>query len=247
MAAAQMTLVHTHGQPGDGGAAAIEQALALDPSLGEAHALRARALYREGRRDEAFVELTLALELDPDSFDVNARAGTIYYLDRQFAEAVRYYERASTLSEADFNAPAGMLSACAAIGDDDGGRRAARMALQRADEAVALDPNNAPALTVGVQASAALGQSKRARELIDQALLLDPDNFRIRYNFACVLSLYFNDADGALELLGRVFTEDPGGDYVRSARSDPDLDPIRRDSRFEGMLAAAEARLGMGR
>ena len=76
MGAAQMSLFHSFGRKNDAGAAAIAQAVALDPNLGEARALRARELHRAGRREEALAELEIALRLDPDSYDVNYRAGT---------------------------------------------------------------------------------------------------------------------------------------------------------------------------
>jgi len=133
MASAQATLKYRFGREGDGGAAATERALALDPDLAEGHARRARELHRAGRRDEAFAELELALRLDPDSYDVNLRAANIYYVDRRFAEAVPYFRKAATLRE-DLIDPASMLqSACAASGDTAGARRAAEMALERAE------------------------------------------------------------------------------------------------------------------
>jgi adenylate cyclase len=74
-------------------------------------------------------------------------------------------------------------------------------------------------------------------------LLLDPDNQLMRYNFACALSRDLGDADGALELLGVALANDPVSDSLRIARNDPDFDPIRGDSRFQAMMAEAEAKL----
>jgi adenylate cyclase len=90
---------------------------------------------------------------------------------------------------------------------------------------------------------ATLGQRERAREWIDRALLVDPDNLQMRYNFACTLCAHLQDPDGAIELLTSVLTKDPGGVNLEQARTDPDFDPIRQDPRFQALMAETEARL----
>ena len=44
-------------------------------------------------------------------------------------------------------------------------------------------------------------------------------------------------------LLGSALASDYGREALRGARTDPDLDPIRDDPRFQAMMAEAEARL----
>jgi len=43
-------------------------------------------------------------------------------------------------------------------------------------------------------------------------------------------------------MLGPVLAQDPGA-IVKNTKTDPDLDALRDDPRFQAMLAAAEARL----
>jgi adenylate cyclase len=136
-----------------------------------------------------------------------------------------------------------LVSALAALGDRAATRDAARTALERAEAAIGRDRSNGEAMAHGVMALAALGQRERAREWIERALLLEPDHAGMRYNFACALSLYLEDADGALDLLAPVFAGPRAGQYLRGASADPDLDPIRGDPRFQAMLAETESRL----
>jgi adenylate cyclase len=243
MAASQQVLVLSLGGSGDDGTAAAERALALEPDLAEPHAHRARQLHSAGKRDEAFAELELALQLDPDSYDVNNRAGAMYYRERRFAEAARFYGKAAAVNETDFGSAAMMVSALATLGDTEGSRRGANLTLERVERVLAQDGSNGRATAFGVLALAILGQRERAREWIDRALLLDPDNMNMRYNFACTLCVYLKDAEDALELLGPALATDPGGEMLRAARTDPDLDPIREDPRFQALMAEAEARL----
>ena len=58
-------------QGGDGGLAAVERALALNPELPEGHAVKARILIEESRYDEASPEIDIALRLNPESYEVN--------------------------------------------------------------------------------------------------------------------------------------------------------------------------------
>jgi adenylate cyclase len=87
-----------------------------------------------------------------------------------------------------------------------------------------------------------LGQHERAKEWMERALLVDPDNLSMRYNFVCALAKHLHDEDAALEMLRPAF-EQMGTGLIHHAKVDPDLDSIRDDPRFREMVAAAERRL----
>jgi adenylate cyclase len=229
------------GKGGDDGLAAAERALALDSTLAEPHALKANILASHGSDDEAFVELAQALALDSESDVVNATAGLMYLRAGRLEDALRHFNKAIALSEADFGSP-GMLMTChMALDDEDGARRAAELTLVRCEAVLAQDQSNGAAMGFKACALAVLSQAERAREWMDRALLVDPDNPLTRYNFACALSR-LKDVDGAIEMLTPVFPVMAPG-LLQAAQTDPDLDPLRGDSRFEALLAAAEARV----
>ena len=162
------------------------------------------------------------------------------------AEAVPYFEKATALIETDTGAPMMLISCYTALGDAENARRIAGVALERAEKAVARDRSNGNALGAGVAALAALGESDRAKDWMRRALLIDPDNLLMRYNFACALARSLGDPDAALGMLGPVLERDTGR-VVTSAPTDPDLAGLRGDPRFQAMLAAAEARLAAAR
>ena len=43
-------------------------------------------------------------------------------------------------------------------------------------------------MSFGAGGLAALGETDRAREWMERAMLIDPDNLNMRYNFACMLA-----------------------------------------------------------
>jgi len=229
------------GGEGDGGRAALERALALDPELAEAHSLKARHLSDEGR-PEAAAEIAIALRLDPKSFEVNEHAALISYRERRLEDAIRYYETATALEEIGFGAPSMLISCYSALGDGDNARRASQTALARIERVVSQDRSNGHAMAFGASALAVLGEAERAKEWMARALLIDPANRLMRYNFACALTAHLSDAHAALEMLEPVMAQGPSA-LVIAAMTDPDLDALRDDPRFQAMLAAAEARL----
>jgi adenylate cyclase len=243
MAGAQGGLRLFLGREGDGGFAAAERALALDPNLAEAHAAKARVLTVEARYDDAQREVETALHLDPESYEVNLAAAAWHYAKRHSAEAIALYEKAADSVETDVYAVGMAVSCYKVLGDAEGARRAARRALARAEKLVALEPDNGSAMSFLVGALVTLGEVERAKEWMGRATLLDPDNMNMQYNFACALVADLHEYGAALDLLEPMLAK-VRMDSVNWMKIDPDLDPIRDHPRFKAMLAAAEARLG---
>jgi adenylate cyclase len=242
MAIGQMILRFVHGRRGDDGLVPAERALALDPNLAEAHAVKARILSQHGRHDEAAAEIDVAVRLDPESYEVNRSAAYLRFRQQRLDEAIRYYEKSMTLMETDLNSGSMLLTCYTAVGNSQAALRVAQITLSRTERTLAQDPNNGAAMAYGANALAALGEAERAKDWISRALLIDPDNMNARYNFACVLTTHLKEPDAALELLGPVFETLAIG-FLNHAKADPDLDPLRNDPRFKAMVAAAEKRL----
>ena len=242
MAIGQLNLRFALARRGDDGLVAAERALALDPKLAEAHAVKARILADNGRHDEAFEEINIALGQDTESYEVNRSAAYLSYRRHLLEDAIRYWEKATTLMETDINSPAMLLSCYRAVGNSQGRQRAARVALARSDIVLAQDPNNGTVTGYSAYALAALGEVERAKERMNRALLIDPDNLNMRYNFACVLLIHLNDIDAALDLLGPVLEKVAIGG-LNHAKVDPDFVVLHDNPRFKAMIAAAEARV----
>ena len=229
------------GDAGEGMTAA-ERALAVDPGLAEARAVKAQILLLNGDAEAAAAEVAIALELDPESYEVNRSAGRLNYQLKRYEAAVRYFEKAADAMEADLNSASILMSCYTVLGDVPGMRRSAQQALKRAETILVHDPNNSMVAGYSAYALAALGEGERAQARMERALLIDPANWNMRYNFACALMVYLKDKEASLGMLGPVF-ETITDNFLPYVKADPDLDLLRDDPRYQAMLAAAEARL----
>ena len=240
---AQMILRQTLGKKGDDGLLAAERALELDHTLPEAHAVKARILADLGRHDEASAEIDMALAQDAESYEVIRSAAYLSYRRQRLEDAIRYWEKATNLMETDINSPAMLMSCYVAVGDSEAARRSARIALSRAEKAVAQDPSNGAVMAYSAYALATLGDAERAKDRMNRALLIDPDDWSMRYNFACVLLIHLDEPDVALDVLEPVLENVGAGYYLNHIKVDPDFIRLRDNPRFKAMIAAAAARV----
>ncbi len=244
MALAQAELKFWHGQPVDALPAA-ERALAINPDLPEPHCVKARIVEEQGREAEATDLIETALRLGPDSWEVNREAARLIFRQGRIRDAIPFFEKAVGLMSTDFHNSAMLITSYTAIGDKKSLDRAARTTLERTQLATEKDPTNGAALAMGAVALAILGDEKRAKDLIERALVLDPDNLSVRYNLACVLAAHLHDDDAALDVLQLFFEQVHTATQIKHLEADPDFASVRDRPRFRKMLAAAKGRLGI--
>ena len=243
MALAQAQLRLFHGKDVDA-LPAVERALATNPDIAEAHCVKAQLLQEEGKQAEANQEIQVALRLDPESWEVNREAARLCFRQGRIGDAIPHFEKAATLMPSDWHSPMMVMTCYQSVRDEGSMLKAARTSIERAETALAKDPSNTQLLAAGANALALLGEDGRAREWIDRALLLDPDNNSTRYNLACALVVRLNDSERAMEVLGPFF-ERTNPDMMKHVEADPDMDQIRDDPRFKAMMSGAIQRLGI--
>ena len=239
MVAAQAEM-HQRGASADDGREAAERAVALDPNLAEAHAARANVFARSGDMNAALKASQAALKLDADCFDAHVQAGYACIGLRQFENAVAHFEKAIAI-DPDSYYPAGMvIQAYEALGDAENLKAAARRLLARVEAIVAVEPDHGAALGMGVRALASLGEIERAQEWTDRAVMLDPDNARLRYNLACAMATV-GAGDAAADLLDPIIMTMSDG-LLQWMDKDNDFDLIRNEPRFVNMMERGRAR-----
>jgi adenylate cyclase len=195
-----------------------------------------------GDTDAAAAETAIARKLDPESYEANRTAGRLNYQLHRYEEAIRLFEKAVSLMEADLNSAMMLISCHNALGNAAGRRQAAEFAFKRAEAILARDQNNSGVLAYSAYALAAADEGDRAKARMNRALLIDPDNWNMRYNFACALSVYLKDKDAALAMLESIYATITDA-FFPYAKADPDFEFLHDDPRYQAMVAAAEARL----
>jgi adenylate cyclase len=242
LAQANQRYAYTGNEQVDDGLDAANRALALDASIAEAHLPRAWHFAMRGMNEEATAEVETALRLNPDSWEANKEAARIYYRQGKLEAATRHLERATELAETDYHSR-GMLSALyLARGNEERARECAAKMIEHVEGALARDPDNGAALAYGALSFAAVGNADRAREWIDRALMLDPENMYMRYNLAWPILAFFHDKEEALRLLEPALAKG-GKTLVTLADADRNLDLLRDDPRFQRMLEDARKRV----
>jgi adenylate cyclase len=240
MAVAQGARAVFSPEAGDAGLAAAERALSLEPGLAEAHAAKGRVLVYQDRTNEAQAEIETALRLDSTSADVNVAAATWAMTTQNYERALGYYLAAIKADEADFGSAIMAIQCHETLGDRAGAQAVAREALARVEKVIAAEPDNGSVLADGVKALVTLGHVDRARAWAEHALLLDPEDARLRYNLACSM-VEVGETDYGLDLLEWCLAKG-GPAILRWTGIDTDLDPVRENPRFMAMIAAREAR-----
>lgn len=243
MAIAQSSLHYGFGARIDDGFAAANAALSIDPRATEAYCALSHRLQEQGKLAEAVREIEKALSIDPASWEVNKEAGRLALAERRVADAARYYECATQAMDSDFHAWSMLATCYQALGDEAGVQRCAEKMVGEAERALTHDPGNGAALGILAGGLAISGQTERAREWIDRAMLLDPDNINMRYNFACVLGCHMNDTEAAIRQLSVALSQSKT--HLNSALSDPDFDCLRGHPKFSKLLELSAKKFGI--
>jgi adenylate cyclase len=245
LAIVQCILHFTFNSGDQDGMEAADRALKIDPTVVEAYAVRARHLYEQGNFSGADDELAQAFRIDPESWEANREAARIYYFERRFAEAASHYEKAVSIVETDFHSWAMLSSTYGALNKESDARRAAEMAVEQAKRALSHDPTNGNALGMVGYGLAVMNERQRFKEWVERAVLINPDNMFMRYNFACITAMKLHDVDGALDLLEPIVSQFQSASIYNATLADPDLDSVRQHPRFVEMMTEAARKLGI--
>ncbi len=242
MALAQVSLWFYFGITDEDPETSADRALAIDPTIAEAYAVKARIFSEHGEAEAANEAIARAMSFGPASWEVNREAARIAIAQRRFDEAAQLYEAAVASMETDYHSWAMAVTCYQALGNREAVQHGARMMVSQSARALAEDPSNGAALGINAGGHAILGNRQEAMDTIERAILIDPDNMNMRYNFACVLVGYLLEVDSAVDLLEPALAQATQS-LLNTATVDPDLDPLRNSTRFQQILAAAQKRL----
>jgi len=213
---------------------ASARALDLDPSSAEAHVAAGQGLSMEQRYSEAASEFERAIELDPTLFDARYYYGRACFKSGELEKSLRLFQQAQSLRPEDFESVYLISVVLTQLGRPNQARDAQKDALERATKYMDLNPDEARPYVLAAGALARLGQRERAKECIDRAQCLAPDDDAILYNAGCALAI-LGEQDRALDSLEKAIEAGlAGGDWVPQ---DPDWESLRDQPRFKELVS----------
>ncbi len=217
-----------------------EMALALDPTLNEAHASRGLALSLIKRYEEAEREFELAIARGSDHYEARYYYGRSFYAQGKFAETAVQWERAAEMKPDDYQTVILLNQVYTSLNRPEEAMRAGIRGVDRAERAFAKDPSNPRPAYFIATTLAKIGETARAMEWAAKALELAPDDYLTRYNIACFYSV-LGDADRAFALIDELLPLS-NADMKEWMLSDSDFAPLHADPRWKAV--EDQARIG---
>lgn len=213
---------------------ASRRALELDDELAQAHASYGLALSLDARYEEAEKEFLGAIELAPKLYEAYYFYARSCRPQGKLEQAAELFEKAGEVRPEDYQAPILAADSYRGLERHDDVVRCFRKGLAAAEKHLERHPEEARAWYLGAHALYELGNREKALQWNQRAMELGPRDTATLYNSACLFSLMgefdkcFECFDGALQygFSNRAWLE-----------SDPDLEPIRSDPRYAGLLA----------
>ena len=202
---------------------ALRRAIELSPSLALAHQYLALSLEKQGRLDEALLEILKARELDPLSSIIARQEALPYYLKRDYVQAMKFLRQANELGSA--------LNTTFEIGIyiksgsfDEALAELERAKQERKDDSILIYDTG--------MVYAAQGRRADALKIIKELEEMSGPNLDQALYIAKVYAT-LNDKQMAFSWLDRGLTAGAIGSFYKD---EPVWDPIRNDPRFVDLL-----------
>ncbi len=236
IASCDAKLIGTFGEiiPAEEILAVTAKALALDPDLGEAHAAHGEALAAIDRGGEAKIAFERALQLDPNSFEANYSYGRFCFRTSELERAALLFKRALELQPDEPQAPILLSLTLNALGRKEEAIEYSRLGIKRAEEALRQHPESSRPAQLGACMLAELGETERAKEWMNRALEIDPDDRLALYNAGCMWS-QIGEPDRAMDYLER-WSKVAAPETREWIKLDPEIHPLRGEPRYKKLI-----------
>jgi serine/threonine-protein kinase len=208
----------------------FKRAIALNPNYATAHQWFGECYQAQGRFAESLAQLQQAQELDPLSLIINSVLGSNLCTAGHLDEAVEQLRKTLEI-DANFGPAQFMLGQ---VFEAKGDLKAAKTAYEKA-AAIGLTPMRQAMVA---RMDVMTGEREKARKILD-ALANSPEPGEAQPYPLALIHLAFGEKEEALRLLEKAYEErniQLAGN-TGSLKTDPRLDPLRADPRFEKLVA----------
>jgi len=204
----------------------FHRVFSLNSNYAYAHQFYAYFLAAMGRTEEAHASIRRALELDPLSVLAYMTASDVFWLSRQYDQAITQLHEALDLFPND-------PMALSRLGRNYEQKGMFTEAIGEAERAMTLSPDFIEHHWMLGHAYAVGGKTAEARIVLDDLHALAKKQYVLPFGFA-VIHTGLGENDEALEWLERAYQD--GNGWMAFLQVVPWLDPLRSDPRFQDLL-----------
>jgi len=205
----------------------LKRAIALNPSYSMAHRIYAANFGSTGRHHEAWLQINEAMRLDPLSLPNNAEVVRTLYYARNYDQAVWQGQKALQLDP-------NYARTYFWLGRVYSQNGMHREAIAASEKILAAMPDGTMGLTEMAYSLAAAGRQPEARQILERLEERSKSAFVPAYNLA-VIHIALKDNEVAMRYMLQAFKNREWPMLVLA--EEPRLDPLRKDPRFQEILA----------
>ena len=203
------------------------RAITLNPSYAMVHRLYASILGATRRHHEAWEQINEAMRLDPLSLPNNAEVVRTLYYARNYDQAIEQGEKAMQLDP-------NYVRTHFWLGRVYSQKGMHREAIAASEKILESMPDSTLGLTEMAYSLAVAGQRKEARQILRRLEGRSTSAFVPAYNFA-VIHIALNEEEVAMRYMQQAYENRDWALLVLAV--EPRLDPLRKDPRFQEILA----------
>jgi len=202
------------------------KAIMYDSTLSEAYAALALAYFYKSSIDEALTAVNKSLELDPNNFFGYWILGRIYFTTDRISEAVQPFKKVLELNPDFYTAFSDLRMIYERLGEKQKHDELVQSALDFFPKYLNKIPEDSRAHIFYAQQLLLGGKKEIAKEEINVALDLSPDDNVMQYNAACMYSR-MDEKKEAIDVLNRIIAA--GFANFEWIKRDPDLENIKNE------------------
>ena len=134
------------------------------------------------------------MKLDPKLFEAAYWYGMALQAEGRFEDAVKMFDRASTLRPEDYQSAHFLGQAYRSLGKHEDETAHLRRGLSLMEGSLELNPDDARAANLAAGVFASLGEAEPALKYAERSLAIDPEDPMLLYNVACTYASLWTES-----------------------------------------------------
>jgi serine/threonine protein kinase/tetratricopeptide (TPR) repeat protein len=204
----------------------FKKAIKFNPGYATAHHWYAIHLSGLEKHEEATEEIKIALKLDPLSIIINTNVAWVYYFARQYDRAIEQFNKSLDMDPS-------FAVTHLRLGRAFLQKGLYKEAKEEFQKAITLSGGSTDMIAALGHALALLGNKAEAENILNQLHELSKEKYVSSYELAMIY-IGLGQKKTALDWLEKAYTE--RCQYIVYLRTDPRLDSLRSDPRFQALL-----------